>query len=51
MNRVALIGIMIENNEAFAQINDIIHDYSQYVVGRMGLPNVRDNLNVISIVL
>ncbi len=51
MNRVALIGIMIENNEAFAQINEIIHDYSQYVVGRMGLPNVRDNLNVISIVL
>ncbi len=51
MNRVALIGIMIEDNEAFAQINEIIHDYSQYVVGRMGLPNVRENLNVISIVL
>ncbi len=51
MNRVALIGIMIENNNAFSQINEIIHDYSQYVVGRMGLPNVRDNLNVISIVL
>ena len=51
MNRVALIGIMIEDNKAFSQINEIIHDYSQYVVGRMGLPNVRENLNVISIVL
>ena len=50
MNRVALIGIMVENNEAFARINEIIHDYSKYVVGRMGLPNVRDNLNIISIV-
>ena len=48
---VALIGIMIEDNKAFSQINEIIHDYSQYVVGRMGLPNVRENLNVISIVL
>ena len=51
MNRVALIGIMVEDNDAFAQINEIIHDYSRYVVGRMGLPNVRENLNVISIVL
>ena len=51
MNRVALIGIMIEDNKAFSQINEIIHDYSKYVVGRMGLPNVRENLNVISIVL
>ena len=51
MNRVALIGIMIEDNKASAEINSILHEYSEYVVGRMGLPNVRDNMNVISIVI
>ncbi|MBQ2444296.1 MAG: iron-only hydrogenase system regulator [Clostridia bacterium] len=51
MNRVALIGIMIEDNKASAEINAILHEYSEYVVGRMGLPNVRDNMNVISVVI
>ena len=51
MNRVALIGIMIEDNKASAEINATLHEYSEYVVGRMGLPNVRDNMNVISVVI
>ena len=50
MNRVALIGIMVEDKNAASEINKILHDYSQYVIGRMGVPNVRENLNVISIV-
>lgn len=51
MNRVALIGIMIEDNKASAEINAVLHEYSEYVIGRMGLPNVRENMNVISIVI
>lgn len=51
MNRVALIGIMVEDNKSAGQINEILHEYSEYVVGRMGIPNVRDGLNVISVVL
>ena len=50
MNRVALIGIMVEDKNAASEINKILHDYSQYVIGRMGVPNVMENLNVISIV-
>ena len=50
MNRVALIGIMIEDNKASAEINAILHEYSEYVVGRMVLTNVSDNMNVISVV-
>ena len=50
MNRVALIGIMVEDKNSASEINGILHEYSKYVVGRMGVPNVRDDLNVISIV-
>ena len=51
MNRVALIGIMIENNDVSDEINSIFHEYSNYIIGRMGLPKVRDGLSVISVVL
>ncbi len=51
MNRVALIGIMIEDNKVAEEINAILHEYSEYVIGRMGIPNVKGKMNVISIVL
>ena len=51
MNRVALIGIMIEDNKVAEEINAILHEYSEYVIGRMGLPNVNGKMNVISLVL
>ena len=51
MNRVALIGIMIEDNKVADELNTILHEYSEYVIGRMGIPNVKEKMNVISIVL
>ena len=35
--RVAVIGIIVENEGAVEQLNQILHEYSQYVVGRMGI--------------
>ena len=51
MNRVALIGIMIDNNSVGGQINGLLHEYADYIIGRMGIPNVRQDMGVISIVL
>ena len=36
--RIALIGIIVEDIEASNRINDILHEYNQYIVGRMGIP-------------
>ena len=36
--RVALIGIIVENSESTAQLNALLHDAGQYIIGRMGLP-------------
>ena len=47
-NRVALIGIMVENPET---MNRILHEYGQYIIGRMGLPYRERGLSIISIVL
>jgi len=49
--RVALIGIIVENNEAAGKINSLLHDYEQYVLGRMGVPHRSKGISVISIVV
>ncbi|MDE6924778.1 MAG: iron-only hydrogenase system regulator [Acetatifactor sp.] len=49
--RVALVGIIVEDREAAARINGLLHEYSEYVIGRMGIPYREKQLNVISVVL
>ena len=51
-NRVALIGIMLENSAGEAEhVNNILSEYSQYVVGRMGLPYREKGVHIISVVV
>jgi len=42
---------MIEDNKVSPRINEILHEYSVYIIGRMGIPNVKENLSVISVVI
>ena len=49
--RIAIIGIIIENLDTSAQINDILHQYAQYIIGRMGLPYRSRGLSIISVVV
>lgn len=49
--RVALIGIIIEDMGAVERLNNLLHEYSQYVIGRMGIPFREKNINIISIVV
>jgi len=50
-SRVALIGIIVENNNSVEQLNAILHDYGEYIIGRMGLPYSKRNINIISIAI
>ena len=49
--RIAIVGIIVENLKATEQVNQVIHIYSDYIEGRMGLPKVADNIRLISIVI
>ena len=51
LTRVALVGIIVEDRNAAARINGLLHEYSEYVIGRMGIPYREKQLNVISVVL
>ena len=47
--RVAVISIILENNDAVDELNGILHQYGDIIIGRMGLPYRQKNINIISI--
>ena len=47
--RIAVISIIVENPEAVAPLNEILHQYSQYVIGRMGIPYRQRKVSIISV--
>lgn len=49
--KIALIGIMVEEPEAAAPVNSLLHEYSSYIVGRMGIPYSKKEVNIISVVI
>ncbi len=49
VTRVAVIGIIVENLDSTEQLNAILHRYSGYILGRMGIPYRDKDINVISI--
>jgi putative iron-only hydrogenase system regulator len=49
--RIAAVSIIVENPEAVEGINRILHDYSEFIVGRMGVPYRKRNLSIICIIL
>ena len=49
--RVAVIGIIVESEAATAPLNAILHEFSNYIVGRMGIPYRERGISVISVVV
>ena len=50
-NHVSIIGIIVENLESTDRLNDLLHEYGSYIIGRMGIPYQKKNMNIISIAL
>ena len=49
--RVAIIGIIVENEDSVLQIQEQLSKYSEYIIGRMGIPYRERNIRVISIAI
>lgn len=49
--RVALIGIIIENPESVEEMNALLHQYSSFIIGRMGIPYREKQISIISVVV
>ncbi|HNZ82315.1 MAG: iron-only hydrogenase system regulator [Sedimentibacter sp.] len=49
--RIGVIGIVIEDMSQAAEVNNILHEYSHIIIGRMGIPYRERGLNVISLIV
>ncbi|MCR5543855.1 MAG: iron-only hydrogenase system regulator [Eubacterium sp.] len=50
-NRIVLIGIIVENEDSVEKLNQILHEYRSYIIGRMGIPYKEKNISIISVSL
>lgn len=49
--RVAIIGIIVEQEDAVEQLNTVLHTYGKYIIGRMGIPYREKGISIISIAI
>lgn len=49
--RIALIGIIVENTDSIMQLNNLLHEYGAYIIGRMGIPYRNKGVNIISVAI
>ena len=47
--RVAVIGIVVENEDSVQELNAVLHAYGKYIIGRMGIPYRERGVSIISI--
>ena len=47
--RVAVISIIIEDSASVQPMNEVLHQYADYIIGRMGIPYRAKGINIISI--
>ena len=48
-NRIAMVSIIVENDESVARLNEVLHEYADHIIGRMGIPYREAGLSLISI--
>ena len=49
--RVAVISIIVENMDSTERLNALLHDYRNYIIGRMGIPYREKGVSIISVAI
>ena len=49
--RVAVMSIIVENPDSVETLNSILHEYGEWIIGRMGIPYRKRRVSIISIAL
>ena len=50
-NRVAVISIIVEQAEAVSALNELLHQYGEYIIGRLGIPYKAKGVNIICVAI
>lgn len=49
--RVAVMSIIVETGETVEALNSILHEYGEYIIGRMGIPYRQRGISIISVAI
>ncbi|MBR4411680.1 MAG: iron-only hydrogenase system regulator [Firmicutes bacterium] len=49
--RVAVMGIIVENRDSVSALNQLLHEYGGYIIGRMGIPYKEKGVSIISVAI
>ncbi len=49
--RIAIIAIVVEDSESVTKMNETLHEYAKYIIGRMGIPYHKKNISLISVAI
>ena len=49
--RVGVISIIVEDESSVGALNELLHNYGEYIVGRMGIPYRQRGVNIISVAI
>ena len=49
--RVAVLAIIVKESASVAALNDFLHQYGDFIIGRMGIPYRQRGVNVISVAI
>ena len=49
--RVAVMGIIVENMDSVELLNSLLHEFGEYIIGRMGIPYRRRGISIVSIAI
>ncbi|MBR0122033.1 MAG: iron-only hydrogenase system regulator, partial [Clostridia bacterium] len=49
--RVAIMAVIVENPDSVEALNALLHEYGEFIIGRMGIPYKAKDINIISIAI
>ena len=49
--RVAVVSIIVENEDAVSELNELLHRFRQYIIGRLGIPYRQKGISIICIAI
>ena len=49
--RVAVMGIIVEDPASVEPLNALLHQFGDYIIGRMGIPYRQKKISIISIAI
>ena len=49
--RVAVMSIIVENPDVVEKLNALLHEYGEFIIGRMGIPYRQKGISIISIAI